>query len=75
MAAIDLHIDNIDMDQLHRQKMQLVEALWAEDCDEPVEVPDDLWGLVHLCDAIEEKAEEDGVWVHPVPRKEEVPGT
>jgi len=42
--------DNVDMDQLHQQKKELVELIWKNK-------DSNLWGLVHLIDAIEDAHE------------------
>lgn len=53
-------VSNIDWLQLAQQKHRLVSYLWDKDEDDADYI---MWGIVHLIDALQDQAVEDG---HPV---------
>jgi hypothetical protein len=48
----------IDWKLLHTQKTGLVQLIWDQE-DSP------LWGIIHLIDCLQDRAEQIGLWVHP----------
>ena len=56
-------LNGVDWDLLHRQKLILVEWLNGQ----PRKTPqlEELWGIVHLLDALQDDAVADGRWTFP----------
>ncbi len=53
-----LRMPAVNWDDLYKQKRLLVATIWNE--------PDsELWGIVHLLDAMQDMAEEGGAWKRP----------
>ena len=59
MPTINVHLGNIDMDQLYEQKLQLIKAM------NEFSLPDCLEGLVNMIDHIGDDAEARGLWKYP----------
>lgn len=53
-----ISIHNIDWDLLHQQKQMLVKVVWNTPNNE-------LWGVVHLIDTLQDIACEVGLWKFP----------
>jgi len=51
-------VSNIDWLELAQQKYRLVSYLWDKKDDDP---DFQMWGIVHLIDAIQDQAEDDGL--------------
>lgn len=48
VKGITITVENVDVDQLHVQKKELVKMIW----DKPKSI---LWGIVHLIDHVDDK--------------------
>ncbi|GMU20513.1 MAG: hypothetical protein AMXMBFR13_06100 [Phycisphaerae bacterium] len=56
-------LNNVDWDLLHQQKLVLLEMLNSIAHDSPAGQA--LFGIIHLLDALQDEAAEDGRWQFP----------
>ena len=56
-------LDNVDWDLLHQQKLVLLELL--DNIPRDSAVGQALFGIVHLLDALQDEAADEGRWQYP----------
>ncbi len=56
-------VNGIDWDLLNQQKLALLKMLGYK--DDGTSQSKSLWGIIHLLDALQDEAVENGLWAYP----------
>jgi len=63
--------DRIDWDLLHKQRLDVVQALLSRRIDPHSDLGQSVTGIIHLLDDLTDQANEAGIWYYPEYHSEE----